>query len=598
MTRIRGDTMNKPSRWTIAMLLAAGILTPAALWGQMSADDRALAPEVYEALPVREVTVFKDGHSFMLHAGTLPTNAVGNVELDRLPRPVLGTFWPYATGAQLTGVVAGRRRMAVERTALNLVDLLRANVGKQAEVTVTTASDRTELIEGTISGFPQRSAAELAATRPPDSEPALPQLGELVLLQTGRGERAIPVARILDVMLLETPETSVSGEEWRNVMTLRLEGAPAGGRAEVGLVYLQRGLRWIPQYRVILDDDGQAEVELQATLINELTDLADVKAQLVVGVPSFKFQDDVDPISLEQTVARLSSVFRQDSQFLNISNAIMTQQVMPARNSQPQSEAPALDLGPDIGGDGRNEDLFLYSVEHLTLARGERMTVPLVSFTIPYEDVYTVSIPFGVPLELVRNLNNDQQREAAQLLARPRATHAARLENKSPYPLTTAPALILMGERLLAQGLMTYTPVGARVDLPITTAVDVQVDKDEEETGRQPNAVRMNNNDFTRVNLRGRLRLANYRREPIRLEASRYLLGVIDSVSGEGRSTNGNVFDDGLMLEAMGSATWWMRFSWPWWWASLNGLGRASWEVSLEPGQTVELEYTWHYFWD
>ena len=108
----------------------------------------------------------------------------------------------------------------------------------------------------------------------------------------------------------------------------------------------------------------------------------------------------------------------------------------------------------------------------------------------------------------------------------------------------------------------------------------------------------MNNNSFTRVNLKGRLGLANYRREPIRLEVSRYLLGVIDSVSGDGHSTNGNVFDSGLMLEAIGSATWWMRFSWPWWWASLNGLGRASWEVTLEPGRTVDLEYAWHYFWD
>ena len=156
----RGVMMNMPSRWTM-LLLATGLLTPAAVRGQTGADDAALAPEVYEALPVREVTIFKDGHAFMLHAGTLPTNAAGNVELDRLPRPVLGTFWPYAAGgARLTGVVAARRRVAVERTALNLVDLLRANVGNRAAVTVTTARDRTELIEGTISDFPQRSADE------------------------------------------------------------------------------------------------------------------------------------------------------------------------------------------------------------------------------------------------------------------------------------------------------------------------------------------------------------------------------------------------------------------------------------------------------
>ena len=51
-------------------------------------------------LPVREVTVFKDGHALVLHEGRLPTNADGGVTLDNLPMPVLGTFWPYSADAQ------------------------------------------------------------------------------------------------------------------------------------------------------------------------------------------------------------------------------------------------------------------------------------------------------------------------------------------------------------------------------------------------------------------------------------------------------------------------------------------------------------------
>src|SRR5580704_19584310 len=60
---------------------------------------RADPPTPMKALakmPVREITVFKDGHAFILHSGKMPTEANGNVVMDYLPTPVVGTFWPYS----------------------------------------------------------------------------------------------------------------------------------------------------------------------------------------------------------------------------------------------------------------------------------------------------------------------------------------------------------------------------------------------------------------------------------------------------------------------------------------------------------------------
>src|SRR4051794_7218043 len=78
------------------------------------------------SLPVREVTVFKDGHAFVVHGGTLPTDASGNVVLDDLPQPVLGTFWPYSSSkdAKLTAVTASVRKVKLEQTALSLRELI------------------------------------------------------------------------------------------------------------------------------------------------------------------------------------------------------------------------------------------------------------------------------------------------------------------------------------------------------------------------------------------------------------------------------------------------------------------------------------------
>jgi hypothetical protein len=73
----------------------------------VSASSHTAPPkETLARLPVREVTVFKDGHAFVVHEGSLPTSGDGNLLLHNLPTPVLGTFWPYSTqaGARLTAV--------------------------------------------------------------------------------------------------------------------------------------------------------------------------------------------------------------------------------------------------------------------------------------------------------------------------------------------------------------------------------------------------------------------------------------------------------------------------------------------------------------
>jgi len=62
---------------------------------RQSSEMKAAPLEALAQMPVKEVTVFKDGHAMVLHEGEMPTDADGNVLLDYLPTPLLGTFWPY-----------------------------------------------------------------------------------------------------------------------------------------------------------------------------------------------------------------------------------------------------------------------------------------------------------------------------------------------------------------------------------------------------------------------------------------------------------------------------------------------------------------------
>jgi hypothetical protein len=548
-------------------------------------------------MPVKEITVFKDGHAFVLHEGKMQAGPSGNVTIDYLPRPIIGTFWAYSAdaGAKLTGVISHKRVVPVKRTALTIPELIEGNVG--AKVRITEAG--LAAYETTILGIPTRSTEELGNSDPPGSPEKLPQRGDIVLLKFEGGVKAVPISRIQEVTFLDEPGLEVAGEQFRDLMTLKLDwGRRKPERdVDVGMVYVQRGIRWIPNYRIDIDGKGNATIKLQATIVNELTDVEDVKAHLVIGVPKFAFANTVDPISLQQTVAQLSRHFRPDSQSaFAFSNAIMTQAEMPVRRVNVPDSGGTLDLGPEVAGSGKNEDLYIFTLEHVTLKKGQRMVVPIAEYELKYRDVFVLDLPFGPPPEVRHNLNSEQQAQLARLFHSPKVMHKIRLDNDAECPLTTAPAMILRQGRIIAQGMITYTAVGASSDLELTAAVDISVEKLDKETERIPNAVKWDNYSYARSNLTGTINLTNRRSDTVSLEIRRSVLGQIDSAGHEGSIEHLGRHEGGWM-DPGSRPFWWSWYNWPYWWYHFNAVGRVTWECELKPGKEIELEYKWHYFW-
>lgn len=532
---------------------------------QGSVDDEALT-----SLPVRELTVFKDGHAFVLQEGEVPVGENGDVLLDRLPRPVMGTFWPYSAepGAELVGVVAGTRPVSVTRPALGLAELLRANVGSAISLTERSGRESTAILAD------------------------LPDGGDVVLLRTEVGLRVVPLADVRDVVFHGEGETALAREEMRDLMTLDLawQGAPRTS-ARVGMAYLQKGFRWIPHYRVSVDGEGLATIRLQATLINELVDVEDVTVNLVIGAPSFAFQDTLDPIALQQAAAQLSQYFQQNQQTaFAFSNTLMTQTARMGEYNHATAPGGSEDVMEGDAGD-RNEDHFIFTITNLTLRKGERMIVPVVEFTLPYRDVFTLDVPMTPPPELQQQFNGQQQQELARLFQRPKVMHQLRLDNTSAYPLTTAPALILRGDRLVGQGMMTYTPLGCEVDLELTAAIDIPVNKAEEELERTPGALRWHGHDYDRIDLRGSLELVNRKDVPVEIEVVRHVLGEVDSVDSDGLAQKINLFES----EAAHRYPGWWAYGYSLW-NRVNGVSKLTWTVELEPGESAELDYAWHHF--
>ena len=146
-------------------------------------------------MPVKEITVFKDGHSFVLHEGQMPTDPEGNIVLDYLPRPIIGTFWSYSAekNAKLSGVVSGKHIVSIDRTALNIPELIRANIGAKVKVSEIGL----DAYECTIFSIPSRSSEELQRTNPDSNPDQLPQQGNIVLLKYEGGIKAVLIDSLI-----------------------------------------------------------------------------------------------------------------------------------------------------------------------------------------------------------------------------------------------------------------------------------------------------------------------------------------------------------------------------------------------------------------
>ncbi|HEY3411685.1 MAG TPA: hypothetical protein VGM51_01365 [Armatimonadota bacterium] len=575
----------------VCLFAAAIIGAPA--WSVPAAPMSALA-----RMPVKEITVFKDGHDFVLHEGKMPTDAYGNVVMDYLPTPILGAFWPYSSdpAAKLTAVTARQRRVLVEHTALTPRDLIEANPGAKVGI----YEDKDLGYGGEITGVPTRSSDELAATDPPGAAERLPETAAVVLIKTVEGTTVLPFDRIKEVTFKGEFKKSLAQEEFRNLLTLKLDwgGKTPAKTADVGMIYVQKGVRWIPSYKISVDGKGTATIKFQATLVNELTDLDDATVNLVIGVPTFAFSGTPDPISLQQTFAQLGQYFDQHGRSnYGLSNAIMTQAAgFTAGQASYSVDGPAEAQQPEVAGSVASEDLYVFTVKHVTLRRGERMVLPVEQYTVKYKDVYALDIPFAPPPE-IRGNNVGQDDQVAKLLAAPKFMHKIRFEAPKDRPFTTSPALILSGDSVLGQGTMTYTAPGAETDLAITTAVDIGVKKKDKETARTPNAANWNGDIYSRIDLAGTITITNRHGKPVDLEIVRNVLGNVGTADNHGVAEMLNVFENDSYMAGNYRPSWWGYYNWPGWWYHFNGVGSVTWKLTLDTGKSVDLGYTWNYYW-
>jgi len=527
---------------------------------------------ICEAADVSEVTtkatqvaLFKNGVGYFVRTGELPEKS-GALIIRPLPTSSHGTFWvTHDREVELHDLVAREATHTEPAEPASLVDLLRTRLGKEVQLHLR---DTEKPIEGTVLALP-----EPKPTPQPDPyasgpsvryiEPYYPRPSSqgLLLVKTDWGVVGLGLDRVERVDIYEEGADLSLTREVRSVeLAGRLAAAPR--KRAFTLTYLAKGITWAPSYKIDISDADVAIISGKAAVINEVEDLTDVNLHLVTGFPNLQFADIPSPLSLKLDLAQFfQHLARPPEQRPGVASNIMTQTAMLYRPEERVAALPGY-AASQVGEAA--EDLFFYPLEGVSLANGEVGYYPLFTGSVPYKHIYQWTIP-DYTSQTDRYDERRREEEERQVV-----WHSVRLQNQTALPWTTAPAMTVAGNRILGQDTLTYTPVGGSVTVKLTRAVGVAAQQQEVEVEREAEAIKLFGRLYQRVTVEGKLRVHNFKSEPIDLEIAKSLSGELKSATPEAE---------------VRQLAWGLR--------QVNTANTLTWHLTIPAGEETELAYTY-----
>lgn len=505
---------------------------------------------------VKRVAVFKNGYAFTYREGEATTSN-GWAYTTRTPIGVLGTVWGYSTSpnTKVMQLLASESEKSELERVTDIADILLANEGARIRF-VDAYNNSGKTFEGTYEILSKNREFKLSS---------ISTIQEInIALKTETGVMFFPITAIRNVEILGQPKYEKPKKTKENRLSIKVEGVADGQKLNLGIAALERGIRWIPAYRVEVKGEPikEAKLELEAMLINDIADLKNSDVYFVVGVPSFQFQNEISPLSLNAVFSGVNTGFRRDQ---NISNSIMTQTM---NESGEIDDRDILPTSPDEekGTSFSAEQLYLYQANQINLKKGERMSQRLFSLTVPCSEVFEWTLDDST--------KPDQDYNRSAVITQPlnnKVWYGLRLKNTTGMPWTTAPAISFRDWKPLGQNLLSFTPTGSDNILRVTPATEVIGTHKLEEKTREPKQIRHSGStyDYDLVTVEGTIKVKNLKKQPIELVLTRNVTGDVLQVSDAGKVTR-----EGFNLQAVNP----------------NSLIR--WNLTLPTGEK-EIKYTY-----
>ena len=573
-------------------------------------------------LTTERVIIFKDGYALVIKRGVATTDQDGEVFTDDVPdAAVIGSFWAVPDQGRLVSMLAGWKSTKdtddKQMPCTQPIEILLANKGKQARVEMHDKIFYSGLIQEVLvdktnvplgpaqlelldlatpakaakprAALLARRATRIVADVPPSEHTITAISGSNFILRTDEGDVLLPVGDVRSVVVKDMKTTlgkTLTTSKKTKRLSFKFEAQQK--KQALTIMYFRPGIRWIPTYRVALNEDQTkktADVSLQAELLNEAEDFDDVPIDIVVGVPNFRFRGTPSPLVLEATLRNVlaeAAPALMGNQNNAFSNAAYSQRAGEFRRDQAQANAAAqgeVNLPGDLTAGG-TQDLFVYHLPKLALGKSDRIAVPIFSAEVPYRDLYTWDVHLTKP-------DNDAAPSGAitkspLTLSKNEVWHQIVLTNTTKLPWTTGAAMIMQGNQPLAQELLTYAPPKDDVRVPVTVSVDTRGSLSEKEVGRVLNKLQWDGHNYAQIDKEIKLDLCNNKAVDIEAEITLQVGGKVDKVSDDGEVT----------LRAFDAADWVQYQGHP----AVNNSSSVRWKVKLKPGDNFEPTVVYHHF--
>lgn len=531
------------------------LLVPAGVFAGETAEAPSPLPKTVA------VAAFKNGLAFVVRQGEIPLSG-GIGRIAPIPNATLGTLWlaPANPEARIDEVIAYRFNSADERTIPSLGEVLRANAGKTVTITYQMKEYTGEVV-GLKEAQPDSTAKLVAA------DASVRQREDYLLLKLEKGLMAFPLGGISMASLPEDAVLHERGERQSQALRLKVKGG--GTKEKLTMGYLEHGIGWTPSYLISLTDDTNAQITMQAVVTNDAEDVENAELFFVVGVPNFAYADTLSPMSLQQSLVDYMRDAERDldrkKSYGPLSNAISGQMLM--KDEEALGGPISLTGSVDEMASAPEEDLFLYSRADVSLAKGERASYNVFSGNVAYEHLYNWEVEDQPRVDGFGNVIAQNQNVADGGRA-DSVWHAIRLKNATKFPWTSAPAMVMSGDRPVSQDTLAYTPKGANSTLKITVATDIRASHEEREVARQQEVTHRRGYNYDLVTVEGKLKVKNYKSKAVHLAIGKTLRGKTEFQSDEGKTVQ---LGEGIESD--------------------NPRSRLTWDLKLQAGEEKVVTY-------
>lgn len=490
------------------------------------------------------VSAFKNGTGFFIKKITVNAQN-GSYLLTQIPEATFGTLWFDAPGNAFKSITAEMGDIKETQTAKTLEDLIRANQGKKASLRL---SGENENHTGIIEKIED----------------------DLLIFKTDKGQwLSTSIRSVQSAQLLEKPNTNLEKTTSKRVIALNFESKNTNQALE--MMYLQKGISWVPSYLIDINTENKAKLTLRAALLNDAEDLKNASVNFVVGIPNFAYSYLTSPLSSTEGVMRFintlngqsnqtsSSLGRADITAQSMSNMMIA-------NGDTGDDTPIIPLeGQQVG------DLYFYTAKNVHLPQGGRGLYDVLEADLDFEHIYEVTLAANSTYS--SGYGDAYTFEYSKNLV----IHSIRFKNTSKYPFTTGTAMVTETKDGIAQALsqdkLNYVPVGGSTKLKLTIAPNVLVEDSEKEISRESISKQIDNYLYDLVQVEAKIKIHNYHNKDVSLNICRDITGNTKKSS--------EVWEIKKRLSSR---------------AGINTSNDVEWNIKIPMGKTKEITYTYEIY--